>query len=270
MLTGGAPGEGSAAIRHSTAARFQSPKSIRVALEHANSAGIHACVTIGDQRIFSAIGKKIDSSIPSIYPIVPNIQGFMREAVEHGMIGAGWQRVRRMGLPSLLGLGFRGASRAIPILHRDFPTLLLCFIELELADFRRYDPQYVFLQPQMTDLALAMNNPRILESFLRAAQNLTSARAGFMTQNFTSLIERCRAWGIEPAAIIAPWKSTGASMRPTQTTCEQTATQTNSQVWSDRAGWVESPSPLDREYFNRTKVAGALRDDDVALGLTNS
>jgi hypothetical protein len=269
MLSGGKPGEASAGDRHSTSAHFAQPGSIQAALEHAHSLGLQQVVSIGEARLFDALQSAGDRA-PQMLPIVPNIQGFMREAVEHGIVGAGVQRVRRMGLAPLMGLGVRGVARLPRLAKRDFPTLLLCFIELELADFRSFDPPTVFLQAQVTDLALAMENPRILAAFVDAVRRLSGGAPGFMTHNLGTLAEKCDRWGIPLGAAITPWEESGAGMRPDRVTCEKALAATGAALWADRSGHVEEPGEAERKYLKRTGAAGILRDDDAVLGLAHA
>lgn len=269
ILGCGAPGEEPDARRHSLSARFEKIEAVRSVLESVSSHGIKSLVSVGERKLFNAIGSRPNSRFPSVIPIVPNIQGFMREAVEHGMIGAGWVRLRRAGLASLMGLGLRGMGRASALVRRDFPSMLLCFIELEMADFRAHDPRMVFLQTQITDLALAMDNPRILEVFLRAVRSRTSAQPGFMTHNFGHLAERCSKWGLELTAAIAPWESSGAEMRPSKESCEAALKNRSLSIWSDRSGRPNAPSSSEDNYLRGFGIRGALRDDDRLLGLEN-
>ncbi len=269
MLSGGKPGEASAGDRHSTSAHFSRPGSIEAALEHARDQGINQVVSIGEARLFRAL-QSAGGRAPRILPIVPNIQGFMREAVEHGIVGAGIQRVRRMGLTPLMGLGIRGVTRLPRLAQRDFSTLLLCFIELELADFRSFDPPTIFLQAQVTDLALAMNNPRILAAFVDAVRRLSGGAPGFMTHNLGTLAEKCDEWGLPLGAAITPWEESGAGMRPDRAVCEKALELTGAALWADRSGHVEEPGEAERKYIKRTGAAGILRDDNAALGLESA
>lgn len=265
ILSGGAPGEGPVHQRHSLEARYQDVGQVREALERAKAEGMSAMVSIGDRRLFNAMGPRQSDAIPSIWPVVPNIQGFMREAVEHGIIGAGMVRVKRVGIPALMGLGFRSAFRAPKVLKRDFPTLLLSFVELELGDFRKYNPERVFLQPQMTDLALAMNNPRILEGYADAVKRLTGAQPAYMTQNFGVLAEKLNEWGIDSGGAIAPWSSRGGGMRPDAARCESALKTSGMTVWADRSGKLEAPDDSETDYLKNCGVQGSLRDDETIM-----
>lgn len=266
ILSGGKPGEAPPGARHSTSAYFERPGTLQAALEHARAQGLDQVVSIGDSRLFDALNAA-GGRAPQVLPIVPNIQGFMREAVEHGIVGAGIRRVRRMGLAPLMGLGFRGAGRLPRLAQRDFPTMLLCFIELELADFRAFDPPAIFLQAQVTDLALAMDNPRILAAFVDAVRRLSGGAPGFMTHNFGRLAEKCAVWGLPLGAAISPWEESGAGMRPDRLACEKALEETGAALWADRAGHVREPGEAERKYLRRTGATGFLRDDDTALGL---
>lgn len=265
-LLGGGGQEIRAQHRSGTAATFTTPAAVRERLEFAFHDGLHSMVSVGDARLFAAVGPKPAASLPQILPIVPNIQGFMREAVEHGIIGAGFNRVRRMGFASLMGLGLRGVTRGPSLLKRDFPTMLLCFIELELADFKRFDPPRVFLQAQITDLALAMNNPRILEVFVSAVKRLTHAEPGFMTVNFGMLAAKCKEWGLPLTGVVAPWEASGAGMRPSRALCETALKESGCELWADRSGRISSPSATEHAYLDSCGVKGSLRDDDALLG----
>lgn len=269
MLSGGKPGEAAAGARHSVTARFAKPGAIQASLERAKASGLDHVVSIGDARLFEAM-KGCGRNAPQILPIVPNIQGFMREAVEHGIVGAGIQRVRRMGLAPLMGLGMRGVGRLPKLAQRDFPTMLLCFIELELADFRAFDPPAVFLQAQVTDLALAMNNPRILSAFADAVRRLSGGSPGYMTHNFGTLAAKTTAWGLPLGAAISPWEEGGGGMRPDRSSCEAALEASGAALWAERSGHVLAPGEADRRYLRRTGATGFLRDDDEALGLATT
>lgn len=281
MLGGGVPGMDSPARRRSLAARFASPASLRETLEAARARGFERMATIGDRRLFEATGRRFAGGVPRPVPIVPNIQGFMREAVEHGLAGAGLARLRRVGPLPLAGLALRGVGRVPALAARDFPTMLLCFIELELADFRAADPSHVLLQAQMTDLALAMDNPRILLAFAGAIRRRTGARPGFMTRNFAALADALGRWGIEAGAIVAPWAADGFQMRPDAATCEAALERARARsraatgagallLVGDRSGFPDAPSEEDRRAADRAGAVGHLRDDDEALGLAGA
>lgn len=258
---GADPGEG----RRNLMLRFQSPGGLRHSLEKLHGAGYRGVVVMNESRLFEAVGHH-GRGLPSLLPMIPNLKGFLRDAVEYGMVQAGLRRAMRVGILSLAGMGLRGVGRAPALMRGDFPAMLRSFIELELADFARYDPPVVFLESQMTDTALAMRNPRILEAFFDAVQSRTGAQPGLVTQNLGALMAALKTWGLECAAAIAPWSLSGAGMRPDPDACRHAAKASEFPIWADRGARPEAPTPDDRESYRKSGLAGAMRDD-LALWL---
>lgn len=241
--------------------RMQSPTELRRMLAGCRERGYLGILSATDACLFEALGRGASRELPIPTPIVPNLGGLMREAVEYGMVGAGMRRAWRVGPLALAGLGLRSVGRAPALLKRDFPTLLRCFVELELADFARFHPPVVFLQPQMTDLALAMHNPRILEAFIDPVRERLNAEPGLMTHNFGALTASLKSWGIEVAAIVTPWDAVGHRLRPDRHACRQAAKGFTIPIWSDRQGCLGPPSVEERAVLTTDGLTGVARDD---------
>lgn len=158
-----------------------------------------------------------------LYPIVPNMQAYMRDASDHGVIGAAVQRFRRLGLLDQARLALHHVRRAPRILARDFATGLLVLVEMELARLRRYAPAGVLLNASVTDLVLALDAPRLLSDFVRLVERTYGLEATLGTYNYGLLAPRLAAWGIRPAAIAAPFNPRGYLMNPSRAACEATA-----------------------------------------------
>ncbi|HOE97410.1 MAG TPA: hypothetical protein PK847_12585 [Candidatus Sumerlaeota bacterium] len=267
VLGAGGDGPANDPLRRELALRLADPKTLHRCLARRFEQGFRAVVVWSDKVLFEALGRRHEPDLPRVIPIVPNLQGFMREAVEYGMVGAGLRRAWRVGALSMAGMGLRGIGRLGEIKRRDFPTLLGSFIELELADFRRYQPPLVLLQPQMTDLALAMHNPRILEAFARTVAERTGAAPGYITCNFATLMASFKAWGIEPAAIVAPWHPAGYGMRPDVSACEQAARACPAPIWAERRGALDAPLPAERSHLQKIGLVGVVREDPAVWSL---
>lgn len=266
LMGGTGLGQDRSEARRALIHRFQSPPALRESLERLHAAGFRGVMVMGEMRLFEAVGQKASRQVPALVPIIPNLQGFMREAVEYGMLGAGLRRAWRVGPLALAGLGIRSITRVPALARRDFPAMLRSFIELELADFARYDPPVVFLQAQMTDLAIALHNPRILEAFIKAVQNRTGAEVGLATQNFVALSAAMKSWGMEAAAVLTPWNDSGANMRPDAEACTHAAKASSALVWADRMGRPDTPTHEERATIKKAGLIGAVRDD-LALWL---
>jgi hypothetical protein len=153
--------------------------------------------------------------------LVPNVAGYVREATDYGMFGAGWRRIRRMSPLSWLRLFFQGLRNVRGVLRKDFPTLLTLLLELEMANFRKVRPPVVFLHPQITDLLLAMDHGAALEKALKRIRNGFGAEPGLATYNLGTLLPRLQHWGIEVPYLLTAIHPRGYGMRPGQPACEE-------------------------------------------------
>lgn len=269
ILTGGAPGEGSHEERRQLIARFQDPHRIRAGLEYWRTVGFPALVASNHPRLFEALGRRPVDTLPRPIPIVPNIEGFIRESAEFGVVGAGLRRMWRVGPVAITGLAMRSVGRLSALMRGDFPMRLRSFIELELNEFSRFDPPVVFLQSAMTDIAVAMRDPCIIEAFIAAVTSRTYAIAGLATHNFAPLASALKTWGLECGAVLAPWNASGASMRPDINSCTAAARACDFPLWADRLGRIDPPTQDDREAMRQANLIGSARDD-ISIWCTRS
>jgi hypothetical protein len=162
--------------------------------------------------------------------LVPNVAGYVREATDYGMFGAGWRRLRRMNPLSWFRLGFQGMLNARGVLRKDFPTLLTLLLELEMANFRRFRPKVVFLHPQMSDLLLAMDHGKAVEKALRKIRRGFGAEPGLATNNLGLLLPRLQTWGLEVPYVLTGVHPRGYGMRPSREKCEEALKEFKGQV----------------------------------------
>jgi hypothetical protein len=193
------------------------------------------------------------------WALVPNVAGYVREATDHGMFGAGWRRLRRMNPLSCGRLFLRGLLNARGVLRRDFPTLLTLLLELEMANFRRSRPQAVFLHPQITDLLLAMGNAVALVRALDRLRRGFGALPGLATNNLGSLLPWLQTHGLEAACVLAPLHPLGYGMRPSQAVCEDSLRRFEGQV----VALAETDLDTDvAAYWRKHRVASGVYDVD--------
>ncbi len=143
-----------------------------------------------------------------IVPQVPNITGIIRETYDHGVVGAGLRRLMLVGPVGALTMAGPGLANLGGVLRREFPAMLRVLIELELRAFRRLSPLRLVLAPQVTDMAVAFGNPRLVELF---ADICRRARLDpiVATNNPAHLAESLPRWGIPLAGVVAPMNKSG-------------------------------------------------------------
>jgi hypothetical protein len=260
-----------------TAERSLRDRSIEAAIAMASAEGLEAMlrrkrqegwrsmVVLGEPRLFDALRRAGSGDLPAPIPIIPNLQGFMREAVEHGMMGAGVRRALRVGPAGLATLGLRSVGRLPALWRRDFPTMLQSFVELELAEWVPFRPPLVLLGAPMTDMSVAMDNPRIVNAFIQSARRRArGAAVGLVSFNFGRLVPALARWGLAVDALIVPWDATGYGHRPDEAACRQAARLFEGPIWGLRRQEQDAPDAVATRDLADAGLAGWVREDAQA------
>lgn len=181
--------------------------SVSARLERAIERGAGGLMTLNNAEIQQAL-REMKEKHPefTVLPVIPNVPEFVREATEYGMAGAGIRRLLRVGFMGAVRLGIFGVFKAPAVLlQRDFPTILSVLFELEMNEFRKFNPPAVFLQNQMADLLLALNNRRAFAMFAEQARDRYGAEPGVLTVNFVRMAEKLKEWDVKIRLICAPF-----------------------------------------------------------------
>ena len=149
--------------------------------------------------------------------IVPDVTQYVRNLTKYGPVG--------MGLRKLLSLRFNVLKLILPgiknirkILQQDFKKVIPLLVLADYYEVSKLKPKAIFLHAQITDLALANNNPELIKSFLKIK---VKCDLGLMTNHLTLLHERLKDWGLECQAILSPFNDNGFGMRKSKADCEE-------------------------------------------------
>jgi hypothetical protein len=248
--------------------RFQTPMEMAAVFNDAAAAGVDAVATLNQLDILAAL-KKTRRVFPKlqVYPIIPNVIGYVREATDYGLVGAARRRLRQLALVDLLKIGVRGALTAPGVLKRDFNTLMSILFDVELASFKSLAPRVVFLHPQITDLALAFGNRTLFELYANLMRNRFHAEPGLATNNLGWLLPKLKQWNLAIPLVLTPFNPSGFLMKPSQAECEALLPSTSSVVVADKVDAKEDPQPETWEYLRRHNIRAALIEfwDDASL-----
>jgi len=179
-------------------------------LRAAQTQGCGGVCGVGDDGLAKAIqtlrAENLKPSDPpfQMLPLIPNVLGYVREATEYGLAGAGMRRVLRTGLGGVIHAGLTGLRNAPAVLRKQFPAALEILYDLEMGEMNRLKPPVVFLHHTITDMAVAFGHRKILDNFVRAMRDRYHTEPGFATSNFVELAGRLKAWGIAASWILAP------------------------------------------------------------------
>ena len=251
--------------------RFQSSMEIASIFNDAAAAGVDAVATLNQLEVLEAL-KKTRQTFPAlqVYPIIPNVIGYVREATDYGLVGAARRRVQQMALVDLLRIGVRGALKAPGVLKRDFNTLMSILFEVELASFKPLQPRVVFLHPQITDLALAFGNRRLFELYVGVMRRRFHTEPGLATNNLGWLLPKLEEWNLEIPFLLTPFNPGGFLMKPTKADCESLRAATSSVVIADKVDATTDPQRETWDYLRSHNVRAAMIEfwDDSSLAMT--
>ena len=252
-------------------ARFRSPMEIASVFNDAAAAGVDGVATLNQFDILAAL-KKTRQTFPvlQVYPIIPNVIGYVREATDYGLVGAARRRVAQMAIADLLKIGVRGVLKAPSVLKRDFNTLMSILFEVEMASFKFLQPRVVFLHPQITDLALAFGNRPLFDLYARVMRRRFNAEPGLATNNLGWLLPKLKEWNLAIPFLLTPFNPGGFLMKPSQLDCETLLASTSSAIIADKVDATADPERETWDYLRRHNVRAAIIEfwDDASLAIT--
>lgn len=242
------------------AERFRDGTAVSDLLRAAAGCNLAGLVTTNDPRVLAAL-RQLGSERMPVFPVIPNVIGYVRESTHYGMVGAGWRRLKSLNPVQLLKIGMLGALRYRKVLSRHFPSILEIMLEVEMADFRPFHPQVVFLHPVTTDLALALGNRTLLELYHQRMTGHFGCEPGLATNNLGWLLPRLREWGLSFRCFLAPFNNRGYGMLPSQDQCEQLLdAEPGLSIAADRIAVGGLPGAEEFEYLKRVGIRSAVVD----------
>jgi len=240
--------------------RFRDAGAILALLRAAAQAGARGLVTTNDPRVLGALQRLGEKGLP-VYPVIPNVIGYVRESTHSGLLGAGWRRLRSLRAADLARVGMTGLVRAPKVLSRHFPSILEVLLEVEMADFRPFRPRAVYLHPMTTDLALAFGHRPLLELFRRRMTERFGCEAGLATHNFGRLLPQLREWNLRFDRFLAPFNDRGWGMLPSQDRCEELLRESpEAAVAADRVAVGGLPGAEQFRYLRGAGVRAGVVD----------
>ncbi len=104
--------------------------------------------------------------------IVPNVERIAREMTTTSQVGIILNRVKRLDLGSLVKIGLNNLTYLPKIAKRDFAVGIKILTELEVLKLLENGGiRGIALHQQMTDMAVALNNRRVIEYLFTMSKN---------------------------------------------------------------------------------------------------
>jgi len=205
--------------RLATVARLAQPDAVHALCEQAHAIGVRAVMAVMNPAIREALIEFQRWRDVPIWAVVPNMQAFIRDLTDLGMVGAARSRFLRLSPAEMLRQGLRAATQVRGVLSKDFATGTTMVADMELAGLRGLKVTHIFLHPQVTEIALAGGVRTVFDAVLRRAAAL-SVSAGLVTNNPVRAATVLGADLARFAVVAAPANAVGYKMFPDRPSCE--------------------------------------------------
>ncbi len=152
--------------------------------------------------------------------VVPNMAAFVRDVTEHGNIGAIVKRALKLSLSSLIKMAWWNKFNLLKLAKKDFATGVSILVQMEILQILKYEPSMIALTDQVSDLAVALQNKRIISQFLYTAKQV-EIKPSIVTNNLVNMIQTLSTMNAKDVVVITPFNSYGYEMNPSKNKVEQ-------------------------------------------------
>ncbi|MFN8545492.1 MAG: hypothetical protein U0807_14955 [Candidatus Binatia bacterium] len=205
--------------RIETVAHLSRPDAVHAICEEAHAAGARAIMAVADATIREALVEFQRWRDVPVWAVVPNMQAFIRDLTDLGMVGAARARFLRLRPGDMLRQALGAVTQVGGVLRKDFAVGTTLVANMELAGLRGLRIARLFLHPQVTEIALAGGVTAVFRAVLAQAERL-GIEAGLVTNN---PVRAAAVLGDELrrfAVIVAPANAPGYKMVPDRAACE--------------------------------------------------
>ena len=205
--------------RLATVARLAQPDAVHALCEQAHAIGLQAILAVVNPAIREALIEFQRWRDVPVWAVVPNMQAFIRDLTDLGMVGAARARFLRLSPAEMVRQGMRAVSQFRGVLKKDFATGTTLVADMELAGLRGLKVSHLFLHPQVTEVALAGGVRAVFDAVLRRAAAL-SLSAGLVTNNPVRAAAVLGPDIARFAVVAGPANAAGYKMFPDRPSCE--------------------------------------------------
>jgi hypothetical protein len=200
-------------------ARFSQPDEVHALCEKAHAVGASAVLAVVDPTIREALTAFQQWRDVPVWAVVPNMQAFIRDLTDLGMVGAARARFFKLRPADMVRVGLRAAAQVRGVLKKDFATGVNLVADMELAGLRGLRVSRLFLHPQATEVALAGGVKACFTNLLRQAARL-GVDAGIVTNNPVRAAAVLGDDFRRFAVVVSPCNPKGYKMFPGRDACE--------------------------------------------------
>ncbi len=194
--------------------KFEDRNLITDVLNYANSLGVNAMMMSTHPRaevVADIIKNDSNLSKMKIYPLLPYIAKYVRQANEKGLMNILIDVLSKANFSQKLSIMFGGAQS---VLGKDIDKTIRLLVDVEFLIFKDLNIGAIFLHDSLTDLGLGLGAESVLETFKDHVESKYKVPAGFITKNIENFRSKVDKRGWKDYLVMASINKTGFYVNP--------------------------------------------------------
>ncbi len=194
--------------------KFEDKNLISDILGYSNELGVNAMMMSTHPRaemIAEVIRNNTDLKNMKIYPLLPYIAKYVRQANEKGLANLLIDTLSKANFSQKVSILISGAKG---ILGKDIDKIIHLLVDIEFLIFKNLNIGAIFLHDSLTDLALGLEAESVLEIFKNYVEDKYKVPAGFITKNIDNFREKVESRGWKDYLVMASINKTGFYVNP--------------------------------------------------------
>jgi hypothetical protein len=151
------------------------------------------------------------------YLQVPYVYGYIQKMNENGLLSLIIDIIKRNGLKNTSVIALKDI---VNISKKDFFSLALSFLDLEIMPFRDFKIKALLLHNVFTDALLSLEISDCVKAYIKYVSDKIELKPGFVTLNFERFQSSLDKWNIKHPMVMTSINPGGYDMNPSKKAVE--------------------------------------------------
>ncbi len=209
--------------------KFSNVKNIYKIIEKAAEMGYKGMIIETHPRILEFLDyyKNNKSFDIDFYLQIPYIHSYIQKMNENGLMSLIGDIIYRNGLKRASRIAVKNM---INLTKKDYISLALSFLELEIIPFIDLNIKAVLLHNVITDIFLSLGMSNCLKAYIEYMSDELDLKSGFITLNFHNFQSNINRLKIKPPLVMTPINPGGYDMNPSKGAVEMAINKYNGDI----------------------------------------
>lgn len=209
--------------------KFSNVKNIYKIIEKAAEMGYKGMIIETHPRILEFLDyyKNNKSFDIDFYLQIPYIHSYIQKMNENGLMSLIGDIIYRNGLKRASRIAVKNM---INLTKKDYISLALSFLELEIIPFIDLNIKAVLLHNVITDILLSLGMSNCLKAYIEYISDELDLKSGFITLNFHNFQCNINRLKIKPPLVMTPINLGGYDMNPSKGAVEMAINKYNGDI----------------------------------------